>query len=441
MEMQDQYDDIEKKLMDLASPGIHPGLARLSRLLSLAGNPERAFKAVHIVGTNGKGSTAATLASILSESGYKTALYTSPHLVSFGERLQVNGVSVPRVKWDKYIEKIEKLINSCDYLRDDRPTYFELITAAAFMIIKDENIDIAVVEAGMGGRLDATNIIKNVILTVITPIGIDHIEYLGSSLADIAKEKFAVMRPAVPAIFAGGEPEVENIFFESAEKSKTPAQVLRRLCSYGIIQTTLNGTDFYIEAECMRNVYHTPLIGSFQADNSALAVTAANAMRCLKNSAFKKIDLSSIYSGVANTCWPGRFELLREKPVLICDGAHNPHGINRLVETILMMKPKTPVNIVLAMMKDKDTINSLKLFRLLDAVVYCTQVPGMERCMPAEELFANAAEAGLKTTCGCYKDPLDAIKKSLSEGSFTVCCGSLYLVGYIKGNIDVIQRF
>jgi len=268
----------------------------------------------------------------------------------------------------------------------------------------------------------------------------DHTEYLGNRISDIAKEKFAVMRAGVQAIFAGGEAEVEDLFFAHSKISKTPAQVLRRLCSYGLNGTSLNGTDFYIETECLHSDYHTPLIGTFQADNSVLAVMAAYVLKYLNKGAFDKIDNSSIHIGVANTRWPGRFELINEDPVLICDGAHNPHGITRLVETIRSIAEGKQVCIVLAMMKDKDIMSALKIFKTLDATVRCTQVPDMERCMPASELFLNANKAGLRTTDMYYDDPVNAINISMSEKSFTVCCGSLYLAGYVKGNSHEIRR-
>ncbi len=211
-----------------------------------------------MVGTNGKGSTASTLTSILKESGYKAALYTSPHLISFGERLTFDGAEALPEMWEKTLKIIENKLASSDRLRSDPPTYFELITAAAFVIIAEEDVDIAVVEAGLGGRLDATNILSNVLLTLITPIGIDHSEYLGNSLVSVAKEKFAVMRPGIPAIFSGGEEDIESVFFDTAFKKGTPAQVLRRLCSYGTLQVSFKGTDFYVESECMCADYHTP---------------------------------------------------------------------------------------------------------------------------------------------------------------------------------------
>lgn len=429
------YSQLEEKLQSLASPGIRPGLARLSKLLSLAGHPERKFKAVHIVGTNGKGSTAAALASILNEAGYRTALYTSPHLVSFGERLMINGVQVSADKWLSCVSKTEHIVNNCSFFNDNIPTYFELITAIAFMIIADEDVDIAVIEAGMGGRLDASNILADVILSVIVPIGLDHTEYLGDTLVKVANEKFAVMRPGVPAIFAGGSDEVEEAFFERASLLGTPAQVLRRLCSVTLKGVSLYGTDFCIENECLCSDYHTPLVGTFQADNAALAVMAANQ---LIRSGLGRIDMETIQRGVAETRWPGRFNLLRREPPLVIDGGHNPHAMKRIAETIGTLKFSGSLNIVLAMMKDKDISDSLLLLKPLGARVYCTEVPAMERCMSAEELCQLVSACGL-SAAGTFDIPTDAVNAASADGGAVVCCGSLYLVGYLMEHSNDIN--
>lgn len=430
------FHEIEKKLQLLASPGIRPGLARLSYLLLLLGNPERKFKAVHVVGTNGKGSTAATLSSIIKESGYKTALYTSPHLVSFGERLTIDGKDVLPEKWERSLEKIEREIRSSDRLKSDPPTYFELITAAAFMIIAEEDVDMAVVEAGLGGRLDATNILSDVILTLITPIGIDHSEYLGDSLASVAKEKFAVMRPGVPAIFSGGEEHIETLFFDTAFKKGTPAQVLRRLCSYGTVQVSFKGTDFYVESECLCADYHTPLIGTHQTENAALALAGACALKSSACTGFEKISFPALYNGVVSVKWPGRFEILnREKPLLIVDGAHNPHALKRLAENINILYEKGSFNLVIAMMKDKDISESLDVIKKISAPLYCTQIPGMDRCLPAKDLLSMAEEKNIKCE-GKYENPIRAVKESLASGKDTLCCGSLFLSGFVKEHFD-----
>ena len=429
------YSQLEEKLQSLASPGIRPGLARLSKLLSLAGHPERKFKAVHIVGTNGKGSTAATLASILSEAGYRTALYTSPHLVSFGERLMINGAQASADKWLSYVSKTEQFISNCSFFDDNIPTYFELITAIAFMIIADEDVDIAIIEAGMGGRLDASNILAKVILSVIVPIGLDHTEYLGGTLVKVANEKFAVMRPGVPAIFAGGADDVEEAFFARASLLGAPAQVLRRLCSVTLKDVSLYGTDFCIENECLCADYHTPLVGTFQADNAALAVMAANQ---LIRSGFDRVDMETIQRGVAKTRWPGRFNLLRREPPLVIDGGHNPHAMKRIVETIGALKFSGSLNIVLAMMKDKDISDSLLLLKPLGARICCTEVPAMERCMSAGDLCELVSRCGLNAA-GTFDVPTDAVNAASADGGAVVCCGSLYLVGYLMEHVNDIS--
>ncbi len=431
-----KFQKIEKRLQQLASPGIRPGLARLSHLLLLLGNPERKFKAVHVVGTNGKGSTASTLSSILKESGYKTALYTSPHLVSFGERLNIGGEEALPEMWERALGIIEKEIVSSDRLRSDPPTYFELITAAAFMIIAEEDIDIAVIEAGLGGRLDATNILSDVVLTLITPIGIDHSEYLGNSLASVAKEKFAVMRPEIPAIFSGGEEEIESIFFDTAFKKGTPAQVLRRLCSYGTIHISFEGTDFFVESECLCTDYHTPLIGTHQTENAALALAGACALKSSSKTKFENITFPALYNGVISVKWPGRFEIIKkENPLLIVDGAHNPHALKRLAENTGIIYGSEAFNLVVAMMKDKDIPKSLDIIKKMGTTLYCTQVPGMNRSLSAKELLAMAEEKNIRCA-GKWEDPILAVEKSLNTGMDTICCGSLFLSGFVKEHFD-----
>ena len=429
------FDSLEKQLQDLASPGIRPGLARLAKLLSLAGNPERKFPAVHVVGTNGKGSTSAALNSILRESGLRTALYTSPHLVSFGERLLIDNREVAADIWLDYTAKAQKLIENCPYLRRERPTYFELITAVAFMIIAAENIDAAVIEAGMGGRLDASNIISRMLLSIIVPIGMDHMEFLGDTLEKIASEKFAVMRPGVPALFAGGEEAIEREFLEKARSVGAIPHILKRERQVLLTGESLSGTDFCVEGDGLSTTFHTPLIGTFQADNAALAVRAAE----LLSDGCGRITPAAIKNGVANVRWPGRFELISREPLLLLDGGHNPHAMKRIVETVKSLNIDSRLHIVLAMMKDKDVKDSLLLLKQLSPLVYCTEVPALPRSMNAAALAKLADDCGL-SLAGAWNNPADAIDAAVSPANPTLCCGSLYLVGYVKGHLHEIQR-
>lgn len=429
--------DIESELTELASPGIVPGLDRLFSLLPRLGDPQDAFPAVHVVGTNGKGSTCAALAAIFAEACYKTAVYTSPHLLSFGERLRINGEDVSSDKWRQAIKKIKTALSKCPELTDNKPTYFELATAAAFLIIAEEGVDIAIIEAGLGGRYDATNTLGNVVLTLITPIGADHKEYLGEDICSIASEKFAVMRPNAQAIFSSNAGGLDTAFREAARERGAIGRLLREHCSLRDVKTSLSGTDFiysnYIERKGVTLNLHTPLIGFHQAENASLAVSGAY----LLASGYPRVTNEIITAGVAKTLWPGRLEIIMRDPLVIVDGAHNPHAMKRLAETLSANTERGALNVVLAMMKDKDVAGTLELLAPLEPVLFCTQVPGMSRAMASSNLLELATRSGL-ATAGAYEDPLDALKASAVGGRMTICCGSLFLVGYMKGHIDEI---
>lgn len=436
------FEELEKEFAALSSPGIVPGLDRLFVLLPLLGNPQNAFPAVHVVGTNGKGSTCASLVSILKEAGYKTAVYTSPHLVSFSERLEIDGRRPAAEEWHNAAAEIKNALAKCSELADNRPTYFELITAAAFMLIAGNSVDIAVIEAGLGGRLDATNTLGNVALTLITPIGMDHMDYLGEDLLSIAGEKFAVIRGGVPAIFSCGEPELEEKFMRVAAEKKTDALLLRNICDVSDAVLSFSGTDFNLNYFGRKLRLNTPLIGRFQAGNAALAVCGACLLSGKYSPAappgFSNITDETIRAGIRKTIWPGRLEPAAQSPLLLLDGAHNPHAMSRLVETLSALAPGKPINIVLAMMKDKDVRGVLRLLKPLRPVVYCTQVPDMERSMTSGELRRLADGLSLETA-GEYGCPAAAARGARMTGVTTVCCGSLYLVGYLKERLNDIS--
>lgn len=432
MSKKGDFNLVENRLSSMASPGIKPGLARLAKLLHEAGRPQERFPAVHVVGTNGKGSTAAGISSILKESGYKTALYTSPHLVSFAERLQVDRLEVSANEWLRAADDIERIIKTNTFFDNNLPTYFEIVTAAAIMITAHCGVDVAVFEAGMGGRLDATNILKDIILSVIVPIGMDHTEFLGTTLQEIAAEKFAVLRCGVPALFCG-DAKLNEQFVKTACQHRAKSHVFsdeyfisNRLC-------TFDGSRFTLCCGKYSYEYHTPLVGTFQAENAAMAVSAAK----LLMERFPMISEKSIERGISETLWPGRMEKVSDAPPVILDGGHNPHAMQRLAETLLKLFGYGRVNIVLAMMRDKDIAGAIGFLKLLNAFVYCTCVPDNERSLKAEDMDALVCAAGLRSA-GVYGEPLDAVRAAIAEGSPTICCGSLFLVGYLKENYDRI---
>ena len=430
MNEKNNFELVESKLAQLASPGIRPGLARLARLLREAGSPQGKFPIVHIVGTDGKGSTAAGIYSVLRASGYKAALYTSPHLVDFSERLVIDGERAAAREWLDAASELEDIVRGTDYFKDNHPTYFEFITAAAIMILARRQPDAAVFEAGMGGRLDASNILSDVALSVVVPIGMDHTDFLGDTLEKIAAEKFAVMRKGTPALFFGDE-RLDGQFLDAAARCGAEPHIFRG--EYKITERaySLDGTRFTLSDASGSREYFTPLVGSFQADNAAMAVAASR----LLSKRFPRVCEETIKRGIAETQWQGRMEIVRRSPLVIVDGGHNPHAMKRLSETLAGIFHEGGLSIVLAMMKDKDISGALSLLAPLGAEIYCTEVPGLERSLSAEGMRETAERAGL-SVAGTYGDPLDAIRAASGKGLPVVCCGSLFLVGYVKAHLD-----
>ena len=430
MNEKNNFELVESKLAQLASPGIRPGLARLARLLREAGSPQGKFPIVHIVGTNGKGSTAAGIYSVLRASGYKAALYTSPHLVDFSERLVIDGERAAAREWLDAASELEDIVRRTDYFKDNHPTYFEFITAAAIMILARRQPDVAVFEAGMGGRLDASNILTDVALSVVVPIGMDHTDFLGDTLEKIAAEKFAVMRKGTPALFFGDE-RLDGQFLDAAARCGAESHIFRGEYRITGRAYSLDGTRFTLSDAAGSREYFTPLVGSFQADNGAMAVAASR----LLSKRFPRVCEETIKRGIAETQWQGRMEIVRRSPLVIVDGGHNPHAMKRLSETLAGIFHEGGLSIVLAMMKDKDISGALSLLAPLGAEIYCTEVPGLERSLSADGMKETAERAGL-SVAGIYGDPLDAIRAASGKGLPVVCCGSLFLVGYVKAHLD-----
>lgn len=435
MSEKEEFAEIERRLQNMASPGIRPGLARLARLLNEAGMPQRGIPVVHIAGTNGKGSVAASLYSILLSSGYRAFLYTSPHLVDFSERLVEGEQRVEAGRWRSALDRIEHILSRTEYFSNGNlPTYFELATAAAIMIVSEKKPDIAVFETGMGGRLDATNILEDVRLSVITPIGLDHTEYLGDSIEKIADEKFAIMRKGKPVLFAG---DIKlNARFRAFAKSAGALPYIFSL-DYHIsdVSYTLTGSDFTLSSPSMgESRYRTPLAGTFQPENASLAAAAANLLRI----EYPKITQETISSGISSVKWPGRMEVISQKHPFILDGGHNPHAMRRIAQTLKSLLPDKNINIVIAMMKDKEIPRALSYLRDTGARFFCTEVPGLSRSLKADELRDIAEKENLKVL-GSFKNPVAAINAALREDMPLLCCGSLFLAGYVKEHLDELS--
>ncbi len=424
------FDRIERRIEEISSPGIRPGLSRMARLCSLTGNPERYFPAIHVLGTNGKGSVCAAIESILVESGYRTARYTSPHLEHLGERLLFDGKPVPAKAWDESLDRVRETVLSDPVLSRDRPSVFEVLTAVAFRCISEGNRDIGVVEAGLGGRLDATNLLCDVKITVFTALGLDHEDMLGRGIRSIAGEKFAALRPGVPAVSSFLDKELEPLLSRHAGKLASPLTILGKDAILDAGRPTLHGSSFSVALRGHAPIrLHTPLLGEHQAVNAAVA-----ALACLGLSKeWPRISPTTIARGLEKTTWPGRLEIFPFDPPVLLDGAHNPQGAEALSSTIRSLWPGLRPVFVLAAMKDKDITGMLGALLRCGGDLFSTHIPGMERCEKPEVLAEKARSAGWTGSVEVFDKPQEAIEKAMKRAELVICTGSLYFVGHIRG--------
>ena len=428
------FDDLEKLLYQHSDSRIIPGLERISRLLSRMDNPQDSFRSVHIVGTNGKGSTGAFISSVLSASGYKTGFYSSPHLSSPGERFMIDGQELPADSWIEAVNfAVSHILPS-----EDLPSYFELLTAGAFELARREGIEAGVIEAGLGGKLDATNTMNNTACTVIASVSVDHTEYLGPTLEGIAGEKFAVVRENVPAVFSGVDESLVDMFTDTCREKGALPFIVSRQARVENVRVTAEGNtfDFHAPKLELRNL-RTGLIGGYQVKNAALALSAISFLR----DSFPKITEDSIRAGMLKAKWPGRLEIVSRNPLIILDGGHNLDGVKNLCRGVRELWPERHFAVVYAAMKDKDYAGCLEVIcEELRPDLYLSCVPGMARSASPDELARAAGKFSRGKSPEVFDRPLDAVRKSLSDGNKSVLiCGSLYLIGKVRNEISNLQ--
>lgn len=376
------------------------------------GHPHRRYRTIHVAGTNGKGSCSHTLAAVLQEAGYKVGLYTSPHLVDFRERIRVNGVPVPEEYVIRFVEEERSFFEPL------HPSFFELTTAMAFRYFADERVDVAVVEVGLGGRLDCTNIIRPD-LCVITNISFDHVQFLGNTLEKIAREKAGIIKRGVPVVIGETTPETRPVFEAKAKETDAP---------------------IYFAEDCDREDYpdiEFELKGLYQKKNKQTLLTA---LPMLKEAGYH-IDEQAVRSGFAHvtslTGLMGRWQKLQNSPTLVCDTGHNVGGIRYIVEQLKEEKYRR-LHIVMGMVNDKDVRGVLGLMPK-EAVYYFTQA-SVKRAMPAGRLKELGLEAGLRGEC--YADVPAAVraaqKESLPE-DFIFVGGSSFIVADLLANRDALN--
>ena len=408
--------------------GIKLGLENISTLCAALGNPQNRFLSVHVAGTNGKGSVSAMLARIMCGHGLSTGLYTSPHLARVEERIQVDGAMIPP---RRFRELLAQLKNVIDRLTAEgrlvyHPTYFEVLTALAFLEFAGREVDIAVLEVGMGGRFDATNVVRPLI-SVITTIARDHERHLGSTLGKIAFEKAGIIKPGIPVVCGvRGGPALREIRRVVRERQAPLTEVFgpgRTLEA----RRTRRAFRFAYAGESGRYSYSPALAGRHQGANAATAIAAAEVL----SKTWKPLDRAKILEAIRETRWEGRLETVWRRPLVLLDGAHNIEGVTALVSYI-QEAIRRPVVLVFAAMQDKDLRGMTRILFPAASLVVLTRVPYKRSATP-EEL--QAAAPPFKGCVLLEPDTRKAVRLALAESRGripVVIAGSLFLIGEVK---------
>ncbi|GFO68319.1 bifunctional folylpolyglutamate synthase/dihydrofolate synthase [Geomonas limicola] len=396
--------------------GIKPGLERISLLLEALGNPQHAFAALHVVGTNGKGSTASQLSTLVSAGGYRAGLFTSPHLISFTERIRVDGVEIAE---EDVVSLAERVLAAAP----PETTFFEIVTALAALHFAEAGVELAVFEAGMGGRLDATNAFDG-LLTIVTPISLDHTDYLGPTCAEIAREKVGICKPGRPIVCAQQPPEAARVIEAQATLLGAPLYRLGEQFDASWQGETLSYRGLGTNLDGLR----PGLFGAYQQGNIACALAA---VEVLAQAGFPVAP--ELYpAAVGEARWPGRLELFAGPPRLILDGAHNPAGARALAEALAGIAHER-LFLVIGVMGDKELSGILGPLVPLAERVF-TVAPDLERALSAEALAACCATFGVPVeSAGSVRRGIELARGAAGPEDLVLVCGSLFTVGEARG--------
>jgi len=404
--------------------GSRPGLSRTRELLRLMGDPQNKLRFVHVAGTNGKGSTCAMTASVLQAAGYRVGLYTSPYILRFNERMKVDGVDIS----DEELCEITEYVKPFAEAMAEHPTEFELVTAIGLEFFYRRRCDVVVLEVGMGGELDSTNIIEPPLLSVITEIDFDHTGVLGNTIAEIAAAKAGIIKAGSPVVSADNLPE--------------SAEVIARTCrERGCTHMTpkydaIKDQTFYEDgiAFCYEGVdYRVPLFGKYQYRNAVMAITVAKAL----NDRGLAVSDTAIRDGLANVSWRGRFERLSSSPLFIYDGGHNPQGVTAAVNSFRALYPDVKAVVLIGVMADKDYAVEIDTI-LPIAKSFVTVRPDNPRALPAEKLAEKIVlQGGAAVPAATVEDGVRTAVETANGEVPVLALGSLYMYSEIK---DAFQK-
>ncbi len=400
----------EKYLEQLRLVGSRFGTDCEKELLSLLGNPQDKLRFIHVAGTNGKGSFCSMMSSVLQKQGYKVGLYTSPYIVVFNDRIRVNGLPIAE---DDINDLFLRVRQKADTMKTP-PSSFDFITAAAFLWFYETKCDIVVLEVGLGGRYDSTNVIKNSLLSVITGIAFDHTEILGDTIEKIAWEKAGIIKENCPALYGGNDEKALAVIEKECEEKHSELTV-KNPDSLKILSTTLDGTEFEFDGK----EYFIRLLGLYQPANAATVLAAIDVLR---KHGFE-ISETAVKDGLSSAVWQARFEKIADEPVVLYDGGHNPQGVRAAVESVRAYFGDKKINLLVGILADKAHGEMAEeLAKIADRVI-CIAPPS-PRALPAEALAEEFCEAGANARAA--NSIKEGVKIALSYKKPVLVIGSLY---------------
>jgi dihydrofolate synthase/folylpolyglutamate synthase len=429
----------EEALSQASSFGIRPGLETMQALMECLDNPQDRLQVVHVAGTNGKGSVCAMLESVFRTAGCKTGLYTSPHLLEYGERFRINGENAGEERLRRLLEQVLRAADQIESKLGCRPTEFELLTAMGFLYFEQEKVDVLILEVGLGGRLDATNLVRRPRLTVITNVTMDHENFLGNDLRGIAGEKAGIIKPGVSLVCAAEDPLIQEVIREQFDQTQKGEKQARLHWVHSECRWQLLSQGFLNQQVALQTPFHRyetidlPLIGPHQCINLATAVLALE----LLQQEFPKLGPAAVEAGVRSVSWPGRLEVVRQRPLVVLDGAHNPDGMRRLAQWLIGMRPSFDrVILVIGMLADKDRQSAASQLEPLVDRIFITRPPS-DRAVRWEDMGTvfRQTDPGRITYIEACNQALAAAVKEAGPRDLVLAAGSLYLIGALKREI------
>ncbi|MFC4320967.1 bifunctional folylpolyglutamate synthase/dihydrofolate synthase [Litchfieldia salsa] len=410
--------------------GIKPGLLRMEWMMSRLGNPEKKIKGIHVAGTNGKGSTVCYLRNILQQAGYTVGTFTSPYFELFNERISVNGVPISNQELIDLVNIVKPLAEELEKTELGSPSEFEVITAMSFIYFGSENsaVDVVVFETGLGGRLDSTNIFVPMV-SVITNIGFDHMDFLGNTLKEISSEKAGIIKANVPVITSVEQPEALEVIVDKAKEQASQFMVMGIDYLITSQHSTDQGERFSVRTN--RQLYEEMGItmkGAHQVKNASLALMV---IEYLRENKLIEVTNDEIRAGLKEAIWIGRFEQVAANPTIILDGAHNPEGVESLIQTVKSHLNDRKVHIIFSALKDKKLEEMIgKLVTIADSITFTSF--DFPRVSSAKELFEINVSHPNKQYKESWQEAIDQKRVDLNENEVLLITGSLYFLSEVR---------